>query len=60
MPEQKETKTTEKKTYGTGIGKYINKNAKRETIVDDGEVPGPSGSKKKKKMKSTLNDFSEW
>lgn len=42
------------KTYGTGIGKYINK-SKRENDEDI-----DAGGAKKKKGKAGLNDFSEW
>jgi len=47
-----------RKTYGTGIGKYINKGASTsKASTDDTEEPV---NKKKKKIKTSLNDFSEW
>lgn len=49
--------TVKPTAYGTGIGKYINKNKlKRET---DSEIAAKS-EKKKIKSSSKLNDFSEW
>jgi len=50
-----------RKTYGTGIGKYINKGAStsKAATLDDAITEEPV-NKKKKKTKSSLNDFSEW
>ena len=52
------------KVYGTGIGKYINKNKLKRP--NDEEEPSTSTAppavekKKKAKVASKLNDFSEW
>lgn len=57
-------KRAAQKTYGTGIGKYINRGQKRpevttESQAQDEEEPSSSSSKKKKKKRG-LSDFSEW
>ena len=49
------------KTYGTGIGKYINRAAKRaETSAIEPDADMDSIVSKKKKKKRGLSDFSEW
>ena len=48
------------KTYGTGIGKYINRAAKRAEISAEPDADTDPTVSKKKKKKSGLSDFSEW
>ena len=51
------------KVYGTGIGKYINKNKLKRPTDDEpstSTAPPPAEKKKKAKVASKLNDFSEW
>ena len=49
------------KTYGTGIGKYINRAAKRaETSITEPDADTDPTVSKKKKKKRGLSDFSEW
>ena len=51
------------KVYGTGIGKYINKNKLKRPTDDEpstSTMPPPAEKKKKAKVASKLNDFSEW
>jgi hypothetical protein len=44
--------------YGTGVGKYIRPVGKREANPADDS--GLADEKKKKILKSSLNDFSAW
>ena len=48
------------KTYGTGIGKYINRAAKRAEISAEPDADTDPTVSKKKKKKRGLSDFSEW
>ena len=57
----KASQPVKRKTYGTGIGKYINKGASTsKASIDDMTVTEEPVNKKKKKTKTSLNDFSEW
>ena len=62
QPESSKTsQPVKRKTYGTGIGKYINKGASTsKASIDDMTVTDEPVNKKKKKTKTSLNDFSEW
>ena len=61
MVKKKETSSssTGLKVYSKGIGKFINPALKKEARkMENEDESGPS--KKKKKVKNTLNDFSAW
>jgi len=48
------------KTYGKGVGKFINPQIKKEARkFDDSDLSEPT-KKKKKEVKSSLSDFSAW
>ena len=51
---------TSLKVFTKGVGKFINPNLKKEARkFDDEDLKGPV-KKKKKEVKSNLNDFSAW
>ena len=64
----KSTEITKPKAYGSGVGKYINRNRLKRTPDDSPSTSSSSPStsapppveKKKAKKSSNLNDFSEW
>ena len=58
LQEKKKKVDTGIKVYSKGIGKFINPKLKKEarTFDEPSEVP----KKKKKDVKSSLNDFSAW
>jgi len=58
QPKSSGPKKIKLKTYGTGIGKYINKGKRENEENLDSEAD--SEASKKKKGKRALNDFSEW
>ena len=60
QPESRKPKRKVQKAYGTGIGKYINRGAKRQEGDNDNDPEEEAGGSKKKKKKSGLSDFSEW
>ena len=58
LQEKKKKVDTGIKVYSKGVGKFINPKLKKEarTLDEPSEVP----KKKKKDVKSSLNDFSAW
>ena len=60
LAEKKKKSDTGLKTYGKGIGKFINPQIKKEARkFDDEDLQAPA-KKKKKDVKNSLNDFSAW
>lgn len=60
-PDSDKPVKVKQKTYGTGIGKYINRAAKRaETSTTEPDADTDPTVSKKKKKKRGLSDFSEW